>query len=67
MIIGTCVCTNGSFTLLDEYKINFGDDFYSDKIVVMSDDGWNYIVDYQGDGYYGCVDVNGKEVSFLVE
>ena len=67
MIIGTCVCTNGSFTLFEEYEINFGDDFYSDKIVVMSDDGWNYIVDYQGDGYYGCVDANGKEVSFLVE
>lgn len=67
MIIGTCVCTNGSFTLLDEYDINFAADLYSDKIVVMSDDGWNYIVHYQGDGYYGCVDSNGKEVSFLVE
>ena len=67
MITGTCVCTNGSFTLFKEYGVALGDYLYSDKIVVISDDGCNYIVDYQGDGYYGCVDANGKEVSFLVE
>lgn len=66
-MIGTCIRTNGSFTLFDEYNIDFGDDLYSEKIVVTSDDGWNYIIECQGDGYYGCVDANGKEVSFLVE
>lgn len=66
-MIGTCVCANGSFTLFDEYELHFGYDDFHDKVVVMSDDGWNYIVYCQGDGYYGCIDENGKEVSFLVE
>ena len=66
-MIGLCVKTNGSFTLLEDYYLEFGNDFYSDKVTVVSDDGWNYIIEYQGDGYYGCIDVNGKEVSFLVD
>ena len=64
MIIGTCVCTNGSFTLLENYEIKFHSD---GKITVGSDYGCYWFVSYQGNGYYGCVDVSGKEVSFLVE
>lgn len=67
MITGTCVCANESFTLFDEYDITFGDGYYSENLVVTSDDLWIYVVYDQGDGYYGCVDANGKEVCFLVE
>lgn len=63
MIIGTCVKTNGCFTLFEDYEINSN----SDEITVLSDDGCYWLVSYQGDGYYGCRDENGKEVSFLVE
>ena len=38
MITGTCVCTNGSFTLFKEYGVSLSDYLYSDKIVVMSDE-----------------------------
>ncbi|ATE86075.1 hypothetical protein Sd1_gp9 [Shigella phage Sd1] len=61
---GICVKTNGHFTLLDDYEINFHSD---GEITVESDDGCQWFVSYQGDGYYGCRDSNGKEVSFLVE
>lgn len=66
MINGTCVCTNGYFTLFSEYPI-YVNYCRTDAIVVISDDGHPWFVNYQGDGYYGCVDANGKEVSFLVE
>lgn len=62
-MIGICVKTNGFFTLLEDYEINLD----SDEITVLSDDGCYWFVSYQGDGYYGCRDSNGKEVSFLVE
>lgn len=67
MITGTCVCTNGDFTLSDEYELIFGNEHYKGKVLTRSDEGWIYILDYQGDDYYGCIDENGKEVSFLVE
>lgn len=62
-MIGICVETNGHFTLLEDYEINF--DSYS--ITLLSDFGCYWFIYDQGDGYYGCVDANGKEVSFLVE
>lgn len=64
MINATCVKANGSFTLLEDYEIIFNSD---GAITVLSDDGCYWLVSYQGDGYYGCRDSNGKEVSFLVE
>lgn len=62
-MIGICVKANGSFTLLEDYEINF----HSDGVTVLSDDGCYWFVSYQGDGYYGCRDSDGNEVSFLVE
>lgn len=62
-MIGICVKTNGHFTLLEDYEINS----HPDGVTVLSDDGCYWFVSYQGDGYYGCRDSNGKEVSFLVE
>lgn len=62
-MIGICVKANEFFTPLEDYEINF----HSDEITVLSDDGCHWFVSYQGDGYYGCIDANGKEVSFLVE
>ncbi|QXV80809.1 hypothetical protein bas02_0043 [Veterinaerplatzvirus Jeanpiccard] len=61
-MIGICVKTNGQFTLLEDYEINS----HSDEVTVFSDDGCYWFLSYQGDGYYGCIDSNGKEVSFLV-
>lgn len=63
-MIGICVKANNFFTLLNDYEINFNSD---DSITVESDDGCYWYIDYQGDGYYGCRDSNGEEVSFLVE
>lgn len=62
-MIGICVKTNGSFTLFDEYEINFD----SDSITALSDDGCHWFLFDQGDGYCGCRDESGKEVIFLVE
>lgn len=62
-MIGICVKTNGFFTLLEDYEINFD----SNEITVLSDDGSYWFLSYQGDDYYGCRDSGGKEVSFLVE
>lgn len=62
-MIGICVKANDHFTLFGDYKIKP----LSDGAIVLSDDGCDWFVSYQGDGYYGCRDTNGKEVSFLVE
>lgn len=63
-MIGICVKANDWFTLFNEYEIVF----YSDgAITVESDYGCYWFVSCQGDGYYGCTDRYGKEVSFLVE
>jgi hypothetical protein len=66
MITGTCVCTNGRFTLFNEYELHFGYDDFHDKVFVRADDGWLWIVEPQEDDYYGCTDIDGKQVSFLV-
>ena len=66
-MIGICVKTNGSFTIFEDYELDFGYDLQSDKVVVLGDDGCSYIVEYNCDGYYGCVDINWKEVNLLVE
>ena len=63
-MISTCVKANDWFTLFNEYEIVFHSD---GAITVESDYGSYWFVSYQGDGYYGCRDENGKEVSFLVE
>lgn len=63
-MIGICVKANNSFTLLNDYEINFNSDA---STTAQSDDGCYWFVSYQGDGYYGCRDSNGVEVSFLVE
>lgn len=64
MITATCVKTNGSFTLLDEYEFNY--DPYDDSVSIISDDGhaWKFHNEY--DGYFGCNDAKGKHVSFLI-
>ena len=61
---GICVKANDSFALLEDYEIIFNSD---GAITVESDDGCLWFLFDQGDGYYGCKDENGNEVSFLVE
>ena len=63
-MIGICVKANGYFTLLEDYEIIFNSD---GAITVESNDGSLWFLFDQGDGYCGCRDSNGKEVSFLVE
>lgn len=63
-MIGICVKTNGRFTLLEDYEVNFNS---GGGIIVKGDDELHWFLSYQGDGYYGCADCHGKEVSFLVE
>lgn len=63
-MIGICVKTNGRFSLLEDYEINFDS---GGSITVKGDDELHWFLSYQGDGYYGCTDCHGKEVSFLVE
>lgn len=64
MITATCVKTNGSFTLLDEYEFKL--DPINDQIEIVSDDGFAWKLHNEFDGYYGCNDAKGKHVSFLV-
>ena len=65
MTTATCVKTNGSFTFLDEYEFKL--DQNTGQIEIISDNGYPWYFHSDGDGYYGCIDENGKEVSFLVE
>ena len=63
-MIGICVKSNDWFTLFNEYEIALRSD---GAIKAESDYGCYWFLFDQGDGYYGCRDENGKEVSFLVE
>lgn len=63
MNTATCVIANAAFTLLEDYPFEDGE--YSWH--VLSDNGDWWVVHDEGDGYYGCIDINGKHVSFLVE
>ena len=64
MITATCVKTNGSFTLFNEYEFKL--DPISGQIEVVSDAGYQWYFHSEGDGYYGCTDEDGGVVSFLV-
>lgn len=64
-ISATCVKANEVFTLLEEYSFSY--DHCWDTVHIAEDGGkhvWN--LSNEGDGYYGCTDINGKHVSFLV-
>lgn len=63
MITATCVKANEAFTLFGEYEFSLGDA----HAYIVSDTGQMWTLYDEGDGYYGCTDINGKHVSFLTE
>ena len=63
MNTATCVKANLVFTLFNEYELSLVDD----RAYIVSDTGQMWTLYDEGDGYYGCTDINGKHVSFLVE
>ena len=60
----TCVKANSEFTLFAEYVFNIG---FENIMYIISDAGIVWEFHDEGDGYYGCTDISGKHVSFLVE
>lgn len=62
MIIAMCVKANLVFTLFNEYELSLMDD----RAYIVSDTGQMWTLYDEGDGYYGCTDIDGKQVSFLV-
>lgn len=64
MNTATCVKANEAFTLFNEYEF-MQEVIYT--IYVVADNGDVWVLHDEGDGYYGCTDINGKHVSFLVE
>ncbi len=63
MITATCVKSNEHFTLFNEYEFTLS----ADLCYIEADSGYTWTFRDEGDGYYGCTDINGKHVSFLVE
>lgn len=63
MITATCVKVNEVFTLFNEYEYIL----VEDRAYIVSDTGQMWTFYDEGEGYYGCTDINGKHVSFLVE
>lgn len=61
-ITATCVKANEVFTLFNEY----GFSLVYNLAYIVSDTGQMWTFYDEGDGYYGCTDINGKHVSFLV-
>lgn len=62
MNTATCVKANEAFTLFGEYEFNQG----VINMHIVADTGDVWVLHDEGDGYYGCTDINGKHVSFLV-
>lgn len=62
MITANCVKVNEVFTLFNEYELSLVDN----RAYIVSDTGQMWTFYDEGDGYYGCTDINGKHVSFLV-
>lgn len=62
MTTATCVKANNLFTLFNEYEFILGEG----RAYIVSDTGQLWTFYDEGDGYYGCTDINGKHVSFLV-
>lgn len=61
-ITATCVKANEAFTLFNEYEFIL----VESRAYIVSDTGQMWTFYGEGDGYYGCTDINGKHVSFLV-
>lgn len=62
MSTATCVKANDVFTLFNEYEFRL----VGGCVYIVSDTGQLWTLYDEGDGYYGCTDINGKHVSFLV-
>lgn len=63
IITALCVKTNSVFTLFKDYDMSL----VGDRAHILTDTGQMWTLYDEGDGYYGCTDIDSKHVSFLVE
>lgn len=56
MITANCVKANSLFTLFNEYEYIL----VEDRAYIVSDTGQMWTFYDEGEGYYGCTDINGS-------